>query len=92
MNGSQFSFISAPTCDQPPTIATNVLNIFDRITSRISVMKNIQISIMRRNRILAVLMRLVKMVGSILVEADGQITSKHVKDVLKKVTYPTKGD
>jgi len=75
----------APTCDQPPTIATNVLNIFDRITSRISVMKNIQISIMRRNRTLAVLMRLVKMVGSILVEAGGQITSKHVKDVLKKI-------
>ena len=47
---------------------------------------------MRKNRTLAVLMRLVNMVGSILVEAGGEITNQHVKDVLKKVIHPTKGD
>ena len=47
---------------------------------------------MRRNRALAVLMKLVNMVGSILVETGGGITNKDVKDGLKKVTCPTMGN
>ena len=45
-----------------------------------------QDGVIKKNRALAGLLRLVNLVGSIL--AEHGITTTHVKDVLKKVLYP----
>ena len=86
---ASISFISASGHEEPPTIDTSLLNIFSLITTQIAAVKDSsgavgQDDAKNKNRALAGLLRLVNLVGSILAEQG--ITSRHVKDVLKKVS------
>ena len=89
MNIFSISFISGSGHEEPPTIAASLLKIFNLIATRIAAVNDNsgevgQDGVMNKNRALAGLLRLVNLVGSIL--AEHGIKTRHVKDVLKKVS------